>query len=137
MIEVFLKTENDKLRLINELRRTELPYRVRILAGGGRSAEQNRYLFGGCYDTILKRAGESLGGYTPHELHTYLCGEYWGWQTLQGLGRSRVRPVRTTTTDEDGKHALLSTSEFVDFTEFVRQFAAEHGIVIEDPYVEE
>lgn len=137
MRELFIKNRADKLKLIEALKKTDMPYRVRILNGGGRSADQNRYLFGGCYDTILKEGGEAMRGWTTAELHEYFCGEYFGWQTLQGFGRPKMKPVRTTTTDEEGKASTLSKTEFVDFTEFVRQRAADHGVIIEDPYVED
>ena len=137
MREVFIKTQSDKLKLVDALKATEMPYRVRIIPGGGRSPDQNRYLFGGCYDRILKEGGEAMRGWTTAELHEYFCGQYVGWQTLKGFGRPKMKPVRTTTTDEEGKASLLSKSDFVDFTEFVREQAAVHGVIIDDPYVED
>lgn len=94
-----------------------------------RSNQQNRYLNGCAYAVI----GEALG-YDRDDISEYLCGVYFGWRRrdLPG-GRHEQVPIRTTTTDEAGKRAVLSTKDFADYVEFVQRFAAEHGIYVPDP----
>lgn len=88
-----------------------------------RSLEQNAYLWGVIYPTIIERA--ALDGWTNDDLHEYLLGEHFGWERLDGLGRPRVRPIR--------RSARLSIQDFSDYIEFVQRFAAERGIVIPEP----
>ena len=42
-------------------------------------------------------------------------------------------PIRTTTTDADGKRSVLNKSDFADYVAFVQRFGAQHGIYIPDP----
>jgi len=88
-----------------------------------RSDAQNRYLWGAVYPTILK-AG-SLEGWTADDIHEYLLGEHFGWETVEGLGRKMVRPIR--------RSSKLNKQEFSDFVGFIQQRMAEHGIYIPDP----
>lgn len=88
-----------------------------------RSTQQNRYLWGVVYPTILE-AGK-LEGWTAEEVHDYCLGEHFGWETVEGLGRKRIRPIK--------RSAKLSKMEFVDFVAFIQQRMAEHGIFVPDP----
>ena len=88
-----------------------------------RTNQQNRYLWGVCYPAILE-AGK-LEGWTAEELHDYCLGECYGWETVEGLGRKRIRPIK--------RSAKLTTSEFQDFIAFIQQRMAEHGIYVPDP----
>lgn len=88
-----------------------------------RSLEQNAYLWGVCYPMILS-TGE-LEGWRKEDLHEYFLGEYFGWETLEGLGRKRLRPLN--------RSSKLSKMEFADFVAFIQQKMAEIGIVIPDP----
>lgn len=90
-----------------------------------RSLQQNAYLWGVCYATILREGGEALAGWTADDLHQFFLGEHFGWETLEGFGRKRVKPLR--------RSSKLSTTEFMDFVAFIQQRAAEMGIVIPDP----
>lgn len=94
-----------------------------------RSNDQCRYLNGVVYATI----GDALG-FDRDDISEYLCGSYFGWhdKPLPG-GRSVQVPNRTTTTDENGKRAVLSVKEFADYVEFCQRFAAEHGIYVPSP----
>lgn len=87
-----------------------------------RSTQQNRYLWGCVYSTILK-AGK-LDGWTAEEVHDYCLGEHFGWETVVGFGRKRIRPIR--------RSARLNKQEFTDFVAFIQQRMAEHGIFIPD-----
>jgi hypothetical protein len=46
-------------------------------------------------------------------------------------GIERV-PLRTTTTNTDGRRAVLSKIEFGEYVDYVQRFAAQHGVFIPD-----
>lgn len=97
-----------------------------------RSLAQCAYLNGVAYAII----GHAIG-YERDEISEYLCGERFGWRdvTLPN-GKTITRPLRTTTTDEEGKRAVLSKAEFADYVAFVQRFAAGYGLEIPDPMPE-
>ena len=80
---------------------------------------------GVCYPTILETGGEALAGWTKDDLHDYFLGEHFGWETIEGFGRKRIKPIR--------RSSKLSTMEFVDFVDFIQMKAAELGIYIPSP----
>lgn len=86
-----------------------------------RSEQQNRYLWGVCYAELLK----ALPGWNAEDVHEYMLGEHFGWETLEGMGRKRLRPLR--------RSSKLNKQEFADFVAFIQQKAAEHGVFIPDP----
>jgi hypothetical protein len=86
-----------------------------------RSDEQNRYLWGVVYATILKH----LPGWDAEDVHEYFLGEHFGWETLEGFGRKRMRPLR--------RSSKLSTTEFSDFIAFIQRTMAERGVYVPDP----
>lgn len=100
-----------------------------------RTLSQNAYLWGVLYPPIVE-----LTGYETEELHEYCLGSFYGWiekkvprKPSAPTGFESV-PRRTTTTDETGKRAVLSTREFADYVDFVQRFAAEKlGLVLPDP----
>lgn len=87
-----------------------------------RSLEQNRYLWGAIYPSILAAGGESLRGWIASDLHEYCLGECFGWETVEALGRRRQRPMR--------RSSVLNKQEFTDYIEFIKVRMAEHGIEI-------
>ena len=97
-----------------------------------RSLEQNSYLFGVVYKTILDHNLREQG-WTAEDVHEFYCGEHFGWKPLDGLGRTRLKPIRTTTTDIYGKRSVLTKMEFSDFIAYIQQKSAENGIFIPDP----
>lgn len=111
------------------------PYRVTVeVAKVPRSNQQNRYLWGVAYKLIADAVG-----YEVEEVHEYLCGYMWGWtekrvpkKPSNPTGIESV-PIRTTTTDENGKRSVLSKMEFADYVAFVQRFGAKHGVLIPDP----
>ena len=123
MTEVFITLEQDKRKLIEVLKATEMPYKVKVTKGGSRSLEQNRYLWGVCYATILEQG--NLDGWRNEDLHEYFLGEHFGWETLEGFGKRRMKPLN--------RSSRLTKMEFVDFIAFIHQKSAEMGIVIPDP----
>jgi len=94
-----------------------------------RTSPQCRYLNGVAY----KLLGDATG-YERDDISEYLCGTYFGWRekVLPGKRVQQV-PIRTTTTDENGKRKVLSKTEFADYVAFVQRFGAQHGVYIPDP----
>ena len=90
-----------------------------------RTHQQNAYLWGLVYPTILKGGGETLAGWDADDLHEYFLGECFGWETIEGFGRKRMKPLK--------RSSRLSTTEFSDYVGFVQRKAAELGIYIPDP----
>lgn len=85
-----------------------------------RSEAQNRYLWGVCYAELAKH----LPGWDADDIHEYMLGEHFGWETIEGMGRKRLRPLR--------RSSALNKQEFSDFVAFIQRKAAEHGVFIPD-----
>jgi hypothetical protein len=90
-----------------------------------RSTQQNAYLWGVVYPTVLQAGGELLAGWVADDLHDYFLGEHFGWETLAGFGKKRLRPLR--------RSSKLTTMEFIAYLEFIQRRMAEQGIYIPDP----
>lgn len=86
-----------------------------------RSSSQNAYLWGVVYPIIL----QTLEGWEAEDVHTYLLGEHYGWDKIEGLGRPRMRPVR--------RSSKMTTVEFSEHVEFIQRFMAERGVYVPDP----
>jgi hypothetical protein len=86
-----------------------------------RSDEQNRYLWGVVYATILKH----LPGWDAEDVHDYFLGEHFGWETLEGMGRKRVKPIR--------RSSRLNKTEFAEYVAFIQRAMAERGVYIPEP----
>lgn len=93
-----------------------------------RSNDQNAYLFGVCYAAIRDATGNDVD-----DLHQWACGEYFGWREIDVMGSRRKVPIRSTTRDEHGHRAVLSTADFSDFVAFIQNKAAEFGVYIPEP----
>lgn len=95
----------------------------------GRTSKQNRALFGHAYKIL-----EDETGHSKEELHEFFCGRFFGLTEYDFFGETRSRPIRSTTTDEDGKRDVIAWDRFSEFFEHVRNFAAsELEINIPDP----
>ena len=101
-------------------------------AKNARSLAQNSTLWGVVYPPLMEFMGLS-GERDREDLHTFMLGEYFGWNTVEIMGRKKQRPKRTTTTDEQGKRDTISKLEFESFCEFIKRTAAEQGCFIPDP----
>jgi hypothetical protein len=86
-----------------------------------RSNEQNAFLWGVVYETIAQH----LPGWDANDIHEYFLGEHFGWQTLEGLGRKRLKPRK--------RSSRLTTIQFNKYIEFIQRRMAEHGVYIPDP----
>ncbi len=100
-----------------------------------RSTKQNNYLFGVAYQLISAQTG-----YEKYDIHENLLGKHFGTKLKRvpksPLNREGLRevPVRTTTTDENGRRSVLGKAPFAEYVEFVQRFAAENmGVIIPDP----
>ena len=100
-----------------------------------RSNDANAYYWG----VVVEMISEATG-YEPEEIHEYLCGARWGWKdkrvpkTPRNPEGVESVPVRTTTTDKDGKRSVLAIMQFQEFVEFARRFAAvKLNLMIPDP----
>ena len=93
-----------------------------------RTDHQNRFLWGVCYPAILEGGGETLAGWTRDDIHEYFLGECFGWETLEGFGRKRMRPIK--------RSSKLTKQEFSDYLLFLETRCAEMGIVIPEPVYE-
>jgi hypothetical protein len=88
-----------------------------------RTNQQNAFLWGVVYPCVIE-AG-NLEGWTPNDLHEYFLGECFGWETLEGMGRKKVKPVK--------RSSRLNKQEFSDYLEFISVKCADMGIVIPEP----
>jgi len=90
-----------------------------------RSTAQNSFLWGVVYPTLIEQSGEALRGFQAADIHEFMLGEMWGWETIEGFGRKRMRPVRRSST--------MTKTEFADYISFIEQRALDMGIVIPEP----
>lgn len=97
-----------------------------------RSSAQNRALFGVAYKALAEQMGLS-GAREIDDLHTMMCGLFWGWNETQVLGQRKKRPKRTTTTNESGEREVIPKLLFAEFYNFVQRKAAEFGYLVPDP----
>ncbi len=93
-----------------------------------RTNQQNAFLWGVAYPAILEGGGEALAGWTRDDLHEYFLGECFGWETLEGFGRKRMRPLK--------RSSALTKQEFSDYLLFIETRCADMGIVIPEPVYE-
>jgi len=90
-----------------------------------RTHQQNAFLWGVVYPSVLEGGGEALEGWQKDDLHEYFLGECFGWETLEGFGRKRLRPLK--------RSSSLNKQEFSDFLLFIETKCAELGIHIPEP----
>src|SRR5688572_16191945 len=84
-----------------------------ILKKSRRSNDQNALLWA-LYDDVLKRGGETLGGWTKEDLHEFALGSYFGWDKYEAFGMKKMKPKQ--------RSSRLAKSEFSNFVEsFVMQ----------------
>jgi hypothetical protein len=85
-----------------------------------RSDQQNRYLWGVCYPALAAHTGHD-----PEDLHEFLLGEHFGWESYEVMTMHRKRPQR--------RSSKMSRAEFAEYVEFVQRKAANIGCYIPDP----
>lgn len=95
-----------------------------ILKRSRRSNDQNALLWA-LYDDVIRKGGETLGGWTKDDLHEWALGEHFGWDEHKAFGRTRLKTKRRSST--------LTKQEFTDFLDWFVRRMAEFGIVLELP----
>lgn len=90
-----------------------------------RSDQQNAFLWGVVYPSILEGGGEALRGWTTNDLHEYFLIEAWGSEVIEGFGRKRHKPLR--------RSSKLTKQEFSDYLAIIEAKCAELGIHIPEP----
>lgn len=93
-----------------------------------RTQDANEYLWACGYVTMVRELG-----FTSEEWHEEMCMRYFGKREVRKPGGIEWKPVRTTTTNENGDRDVLPGKEFWDFVEFIRRQAAEGGVYIQEP----
>ncbi len=68
----------------------------------------------------MEAAGESLRGFTRDDLHDFFLGEIWGWETIEGFGRKRLRPLKRT--------SRMTKQEFTEYLYGIENKCIEMGI---------
>lgn len=133
-----LSTKADLARWVQFLDSFDLPIEVTAEKWKtSRTSAQNRYLFGPCYTPICE-----VTGYEKSDIHEYCLGRHFGWadkkcpKTPRNPEGFESKPVRTTTTDENGKRKLLSKKEFSEFVDTVHRIAAKAGVFITERWEE-
>ncbi len=66
-----------------------------------------------------------MEGWSADDVHEFCLGEAFGWETLTGFGKKRLKPIR--------RSSSLSVTEFMDYVADVQRRMAERGIYIPDP----
>jgi hypothetical protein len=93
-----------------------------------RTNQQNAYLWGVAYPAILEGGGEMLKGWSRDDIHEYMTGEFGGWETLEGFGRKRMRPVM--------RSSQMTKQQFSDYLDWLSAKCADMGITIPEPTYE-
>ena len=93
-----------------------------------RSDQQNAFLWGVVYPSVLEGGGEALRGWTTNDLHEYFLIEAWGSEVIEGFGRKRHKPLR--------RSSKLTKQEFSDYLAIIEATCAELGIHIPEPNYE-
>lgn len=93
-----------------------------------RSNSQNKALWGCAYKYLREQTGNE-----SEELHEFFCGQYFGWEEYEVMGKRKVKPIRTTTKDENGKRDVISKSELKKFYGYIQRVSAEGGHYVPDP----
>ena len=93
-----------------------------------RSDQQNAFLWGVVYPSVLEGGGEALRGWTTNDLHEYFLIEAWGSEVIEGFGRKRHKPLR--------RSSKLTKQEFSDYLAIIAAKCAELGIHIPEPNYE-
>jgi len=94
-----------------------------------RSDPQNNALWGVAYVAIRDGTGQD----DLEQMHRDFCGDFFGWDEYEFMGRRRRRPRRTTTTNEEGRKEKVPTDVFAKFYEFIQRQGAEYGVYVPDP----
>lgn len=104
---------------------TDKAFRVSVEPHKPRRTLSQNALLWALYADVLRLGGESMAGWDKDDLHTFFCGECFGWEKSAIFGRARMRPLHGT--------SKLNKQQMSDFVDFVVRFMAEQGVVLEMP----
>jgi hypothetical protein len=90
-----------------------------------RSDQQNNFLWGVVYPTLINSGAEEFQGLVPTELHYVLLGACFGEKTVKSIGGTRTIPNRTS--------SKLSKAEFSGYVAWIQQTAGALGVYVPDP----
>lgn len=90
-----------------------------------RTDQQNAFLWGVVYPSILEGGGEMLRGWTKQDLHEYFLIETFGSEIIEGFGRKRHKPLK--------RSSKMTKTEFRDYITVIETRCAEMGIHIPEP----
>lgn len=92
-----------------------------------RRLEANAYLWSAIYKPLVE-----VAGFTSDDWHRHYCGEFFGWkEVILPSGHIDYRPIRTTTTDADGKRDVMKGKPFNEFLSFVESDVAKRGVFVQ------
>lgn len=101
------------------------PFRVEVQEHRPKRTDAQNALLWSLYEEILRKGGETLGGWTKEDLHEFFLGEHFGWVVHEGFGQRRKKPAR--------RSSGLNKQEMTDFIDYIVRFMAERGVVLELP----
>lgn len=123
-----LSTERDRERWVEFVQMQPLPLDVSCEPWKEpRKLTANAYLWRFVYGPVVE-----VLGFTEEAWHEYRCIQYFGGKLVEKPdGTTETKPIRTTTTDENGKRKVMKGQEFNDFLTKAEVFFAEKGVYIE------
>ena len=95
-----------------------------------RTSKQNRWL------RALETDIAEHTGFSMNEVHTWILGHHFGWKdhkvprTPRNPEGIESAPVRTTTTDENGKRDVLKSGPWAKFATRAEEVAARAGVYV-------
>jgi hypothetical protein len=117
-------------RLVTSVQRTDFAVTVEVKRHQKkRSPEANAYLWGVVYPLLA-----DASGYEKEELHYVMCCRFFGTKVVEVMGQRYERPVRTTTTNEDGELEWLPPGPFAELVDFaIREGALWYDVIVPPP----
>jgi hypothetical protein len=131
----FDSQRTDKIaRLVQLLQRKDIAISVEVTRHQKkRSPAANAYLWGVVY-VILSDAS----GYEKEELHEIMCKKFFGTKVVDVMGERVERPIRTTTTNEEGEAEWLGPGPFAELVDFaIREGSLWYDVNIPPPSKEQ
>lgn len=111
------------------------PIRLKFeVARPDRTPPQNRYWW-----AVPMELLHQATGYEKEELHEWFCGSRWGWidrrcpKTPANPRGIESKPIRTTTTNENGEPDICSMEDFTAMWAHAQRLGAKHDTIIPDP----
>ena len=88
-----------------------------------RSNAQLAYFYAGIVHPVCEITGND-----QQDIHDFICGEYWGWESRKIMGQVKKKPIRTLTSPEPA-----TVEEMVNLCEWAVMRFSHEGIVLEPP----